>query len=188
MKPAAAPARAVVIVVTCSLLLLGCASSGRRFYAGDQRPLGEVAIFVTHDGVRVDGIAEAGAPRKNLVGESMIGEVLPGAYLLDLRFTFSGTYSRATSQGVSLPLRAEPGHVYYIFQEFPTMATWRPVVVDIAGDADYGSIESAAAARRIDADSPSDVRKWVKHYLDGERVPLSKTEFATKDGTQSLWR
>lgn len=177
------------IICFLVLSLAGCASTGRRYYSGSLRPAKEVALFVTNNKIHVDGITADGQPTKNLMGESAaVGEVVPGAYTLKLRFADIGTTSRTNSETVNLRLVASAGHVYYIFQEYPTPGSWRPVVVDIASDADYDNIKKVGESKQIETDSPSDVRKWVKHYLESERTEVKETIFNTSQGTSSVWR
>lgn len=45
-----------------------------------------------------------------------------------------------------------------------------------------------ANARRVAVESPDRIRLAVTHYFMGERAPLSKTEFTTKERVESIWR
>jgi hypothetical protein len=57
------------IVCCLSVLLVyltGCASSGRRFYSEELRPIKNVAIVYPSNSCVVNSIAEEGKPKKNL--------------------------------------------------------------------------------------------------------------------------
>ncbi|MCP3930556.1 MAG: hypothetical protein GY705_15815 [Bacteroidetes bacterium] len=108
-----------------------------------------------------------------LMWSEVRGEILPGNYVLELRYFRKGTYSKSKGDVVSLPLKAKAGHIYYIKPEFSSPETWRPVVIDIANDQDYAKI--------LDS-NPKNVQKKVELYFQGERKPLQESEFHTRGG------
>jgi hypothetical protein len=77
-----------------------------------------------------------------------------------------------------LSLHAEPGHVYFIYPEFPTTGGWHPSLIDIANDEDYNKLEGMG--------KPSNFKKSINVYISGERKEIQKV-FTTKDG-EHLWR
>ena len=101
------------------------------------------------------------------------GEILPGSYLLELRYFRKGTYSKSKGDVVSLSLNVKAGHTYYIKPEFPSPETWRPAVIDIANDQDYDKI--------LDGNQ-KEVQKKIELYFQGGRKPLQESEFHTRGG------
>ena len=180
--------RSIVCCLIVSLLgLAGCATSGRRFYSEEPRAIKDIAIVVATSPCRIDSIATVGKPKMNLSGDGyLLGELLPGNYVLEVRYyqEVVGYKSTEKSWGksVSLPLRAEPGHVYYIYPEVPTADVWRPSVIDIAHDEDYNKMEGIGH-------SPSKFREMITNYVIGDRQVIQKVEFTTRDGEHlTLWR
>jgi len=95
-------------VAVCGILmmLVGCASSsGRRFYSSEPRPLKDVALIFTQSRCHLDGVTQEGQTKMNLWGnDHVLGELLPGTYLLDLRYQYQGDYSSARSGNVPYKL------------------------------------------------------------------------------------
>jgi hypothetical protein len=183
MKSGKLNRRIVYCLIVFFMCLAGCAAmvGGRRFYSGEPRPIRDIAILAVVDGnCRVDSITESGKPKKNLTGggDDVLGELLPGNYAIDVRYVNQGVYSTIRGKSVMLSLHAEPGHVYFIYPEFPTTGGWHPSLIDIANDEDYNKLEGMG--------KPSNFKKSINVYISGERKEIQKV-FTTKDG-EHLWR
>lgn len=161
--------------------LSGCASwLGARVYSGEPLPRRDVAFIYMADLCQVGGITREGQGKMNfLMWGSVNCEILPGNYILELRYYSSGTYSTEKGGTVNLPLSAEAGHVYYISAEHPSPHTWRPFIIDIVSNEDY--------ARILDR-NPKSVKEKVEEYFQGERIPMQKSEYQKMGGgVIKLW-
>lgn len=171
--------RTGVLAAGCGMLLMlaGCAA-GLRFYSDGPRPSKDVALVLVD--CRLDGITGEGRPKMDLVGnEGTLSELLPGDYVLDLRYVYQSAYLNRRGANVEYPLKAAAGHVYYVYPEFPTGSTWRPAVVDISSEEDY---------RKIPDRTPDSVKKMVARYFSGPRAVAKKEEIPTNKGVITLWR
>lgn len=160
------------------LILSGCIV-GMRFYSSDPRPPKDVALIYAA-ACSLDAVTPEGRPKMNLVGTNgAISEVLPGKYVLDLRYVNQGAFSTSTGDTAPCVLQAEAGHVYYFYPEFPAPKVWRPAFVDVANDEDY---------KKIPRRDPATVKKWIAKYWASPRPAVKKEEIQTKDGTLTIWR
>jgi len=156
--------------------LFGCASLflGSRFYSGKALPRKDVAFLYLVGDCQLGSVTKEGQNKMEfLMWSEAKGEILPGNYVLELRYFRKGTYSKSKGDVVSLPLNAKAGHVYYIKPEFPSPETWHPAVIDIANDQEYAKI--------LDC-NPKNVQKKIELYFQGERKPLQESEFHTRGG------
>lgn len=181
MKTAPINRSIIFCILILSLSLAGCASGGRRFYSESVRPVKDVAVVYANSACRVDSVAESGKPKKDLDGGGyLLGELLPGNYIFNTRFVYMGTYSNVVGQAVDLPLRAEAGHIYYIYAKSPGNG-WQPAIIDIMEDADYGRIDEAGYSGDL-------VRNAVAKYLTGGREIIQETKFVSDGKVLSIWR
>jgi hypothetical protein len=108
--------------------LFGCASLflGSRFYSGKTLPREDVAFLYLTGDCQLGSITKKGQKKMEfLMWSEARGEILPGNYVLELRYFNQGVYnSRTKSSGtttkgdvIELPLNAKAGHVYYIKPE-----------------------------------------------------------------------
>jgi hypothetical protein len=169
----------------CLLLFLfnlfGCAHSpGVRFYSGEALPQKQVAFIYLANKCQLGAVTREGHNRMELFAwNSIDGEIIPGNYILELRYFNSGTYSKVKGDTVNFPLRAEAGHVYYIAAEFGS-STWHPNVIDITSSEDYNKITNG---------NPKHVKDKIVKYFQGERVPLQETEVHFYGGgVRKMWR
>jgi hypothetical protein len=155
--------------------LFGCASFlGARFYIGNPFPREDVAFLYLTGDCQLGSVTKAGQKKMELLMWSEArGEILPGNYVIELRYFYKGTSITSKGDIANLSLNAKAGHVYYIKPEFPSPGKWRPVVIDIANDQDYAKISDH---------NPKNVQKKVEQYFQGERKPLQESEFHTRDG------
>ena len=168
------------VVAVCGILMMlaGCASSsGRRFYSSEPLPLKNVALILTKSNCHLDSVTQEGQTKMNLWGEDrVLGELLPGTYVLDLRYQYQGDYSSARGGIVPYRLQVRAGHFYYIYAEFPETNTWRPAVIDVARDEDYQQIANLNRLGWLGAndEDPEFIKKRVNKYFAGPRTPLKK--------------
>jgi len=155
--------------------LFSCASFlGSRFYSGESLPKMDVAFFYITGNCQLGSVTKEGQKKMEFLTWSEInGEILPGNYILELRYYSSGTYSSSKGESINLPLHAEAGHVYYIEAVRPLPDTWEPYVIDIADDEDYAKILNK---------NPKNVKEKIEKYFQGERKPLQESEFHTRGG------
>jgi len=147
-----------------SLCLVGCFSTGYRFYSGNPRPRNEVSIFTTSGGCQCMTIEEEGQPAKSFYYNPG-SELLPGHYIL--RCGYISTLGNTTSNGaVNVEINMQAGHLYFIYPEFPAPKTWNPTVIDIFRDEDY---------MKVPEEYRENLRNWVKTYMQGER-PIIKQD------------
>lgn len=165
----------IICLLYFLFFLFGCSSFlGARFYSGNVLPREDVAfLYLTGDCQMGSATKEGQKKKEFLMWSETRGEILPGNYVLELRYFSKGTYSKSKGDIVNLSLNAKAGHVYYIRPEFPTPDTWRPVVIDIANNQDYTKI--------LDS-NPKNVQKKIEQYFKGERNPLQESEFQSRDG------
>ncbi len=169
-------------LLVCGILAMfaGCAtSSGRRFYSSEASPRQDVAVILTKANCHLDGVTPEGHTKMDLWGDdSVLGELLPGTYLLDLRYQYKGDYSSARSGNMSYNLYVSAGHLYYIYAEFPAPNTWRPAVIDIASDGDYQKVSNLNHNGWLGSsdEDPEFVRKMVNRYFAGPRTPLKRED------------
>jgi hypothetical protein len=125
-----------------------------RFYPGDPRPVGEVAVLVGDVGAFAWGcpffqtLTEAGERPKRLFGGKTLAEVLPGHYTVEI-----GCEGARPGKPAELEIDAKAGHVYYVLMDQRSL-----LVLDIAGDGDYGK------GRRANF-----VKQSVEKYFRGKR-------------------
>jgi hypothetical protein len=163
--------------------LFGCASLflGSRFYSGKALARADVAFLYLTGDCQLGSIKKEGQKKMEfLMWSETRGEILPGNYMLELRYFNQGVYNNRTKSSgtatkgdvIELPLNAKAGHVYYIKPEILS-GMWRPVVTDIANEKDYAKI--------LDSDSQN-VQKKIELYFQGKRKPLQESEFHTRGG------
>jgi ribosomal protein S18 acetylase RimI-like enzyme len=156
--------------------LFGCASLflGSRFYQGKAMPREDVAFLYLTGDCQLGSVTKEGHEKMEfLMWSEARGEILPGNYVLELRYFSKGTYTKTKGDVASMPLNAKAGHVYYIKPKFPSSDKWLPVVIDIANDQDYNKIQDS---------NPKNVQKKIELYFQGERKPMQESEFHTKGG------
>lgn len=173
-----------VLAVCGVMMLAGCSSrGGLRFYPEEPRPQKEVALAFAHMHLNLDSITREGNEKMNLVGGGGgTSELLPGKYVLELRYTNQGTYRNVYGGTVRYSLQAVAGHVYYLYPEFSSQNTWSPAVVDIASEADYQK------ANIIPDVNPENLKKWVSNYYSGPRTSAQKEVHHTNMGVITIWR
>lgn len=166
------------ILAACVMttMLVDCAT-GLRFYSSELRSKKEVALI--YAACSLDSITQEGQEKMDIINNSFISEVLPGKYVLELRYVHQGTYNNEHGGKVMYPLQTVAGHVYFIYPEFPALGIWRPAVIDIVRDEDY---------RKITYRNPEKVKKWVDNYLAGSRTIAKKEEVSTSKGVITIWR
>jgi hypothetical protein len=172
-----------IFLLFVSFFLFGCASFlGSRFYLGSPLPREDVAFLYVTEHCQLGSITKEGQKKMNFLMWSEInGEILPGNYMIELRYFSQGVYNNRTKSSgtttkgdiVKLSLNANAGHVYYIKPGFPSPGRWSPVVIDIANDQDYAKILNR---------NPENVQKKIEQYFQGKRKPLQESEFHTRGG------
>jgi hypothetical protein len=173
-----------VLAVCGVIMLAGCSSrGGLRFYPDEPRSQKEVTLVFTHRHLHLDSITREGNEKMNLVGSGgEMSELIPGKYVLELRYSNQGTYRNVYGGTVLFSLQTVAGHVYYIYPEFSAQNTWSPAVVDIASEADYLKINGNADV------NPEDIKKWVMNYYSGPRTSAQKEVHPTSNGVITIWR
>jgi len=152
-----------------AIYLSACAPTSTRFYTGTPLPSNQVAIVLLHRHCILDDFMG-----KGLLRTVSAFEVLPGHYDLCIRYHYSGTYSTSSSQGcVNLKLNTQPGHVYYIYSEFPKPGLWQPTFADFVRDEDFARFDHGLL-RYID--NGSEIKARSTRYLQGERLVIKLSE------------
>jgi hypothetical protein len=152
------------ILLIQSIFFVGCFSTGFRFYSGNPRPRNEVALFTTGGGCQCFTVEEEGQPAKSFY-YNRGSEILPGHYVLCCGYI--STSGNTTSNGaVNVELKAQAGHLYFIYPEFPAPKIWNPTVIDISRDEDY---------KKVPDEYREELQNWVKIYIEGER-PIIKQD------------
>lgn len=156
-----------MLCVLCFLLAGGQAFASEaaqgRFYPGDPRPVGEVAVLVGDVGAAAWGcpffqtLTEAGKSPKRLFGGKTLAEVLPGHYTVEI-----GCEDARPGKPAELEIDAKAGHVYYVLIDQRSLLVRMDqrslLVLDITGDGDYGK------GRRANL-----VKQSVEKYFRGKR-------------------
>jgi hypothetical protein len=163
------------LLLFISFILFGCSSFlGSRFYTGKPLQKEDVAFLYLTGDCQLGSITKEGQKKMEfLMWSETRGEILPGNYMIELRYFYKGTYNTSKGDIANLSLNAKAGHVYYVKPEFPSPGKWRPVVIDIANDQEYVKV--------LDRD-PENVQKKVEQYFQGERNPVQESEFQTWGG------
>jgi hypothetical protein len=139
-----------------------------RFYPGDPRPAGEVALLVGHVGgwdspcPYFSELTKQGEWHKSLSLWKTLAEVLPGHYTVHVACDSTRAINARSAR---VEIDAEAGHVYYI-------AWWADVlqVVDIASDGDYKRQKHTAW-----------VRPWVEKYFRGKRHEVKEERVSERN-------
>jgi hypothetical protein len=155
-------ARVALIALVSSLALHGALFAGDRFYPGEPLPQSEVALVLLHYKCSLGSLTVEGKPAMPLLAKMQL-ELMPGQYHLCVGYAYIGAYSTANSKGcVDLPLKAEAGHTYYIYPDFPRPNTWQPTVVDLPQDADLKAAKDGEKTK-----------KRAQKYFEGNRRPAT---------------
>lgn len=143
--------------------------SDGRFYPGEPRPAGEVALLVGDligtitQCPNFQTLTEAGKPPKALFAGKTMVEVLPGHYTVKIGCLDKGL-KPASGKRIELAIDARAGHVYYMWVD--RKPAEKPVVVaDIARDEDYGQIKRGDFAKRC-----------VEKYFRGKRHEVKEMD------------
>jgi hypothetical protein len=173
----------IVLAVCGVMMLAGCSSrGGLRFYPDEPRPQKDVALVFTHRHISLDSITREGQEKMDLVGSSGASELLPGKYVLELRYSSQGTYRNVHGGTAPGSLQAVAGHVYFIYPEFTSQNTWKPAAIDIASEADF---QKANGAADVNAE---DLKQWVMNYFAGPRTRANKEVITTDKRVITIWR
>ena len=158
----------VTILFFITIVLSGC-FTGYRLYTGDPRPVNEVALYKTHEWCQCLTVEEEGKPAKMFYSNPG-GELLPGSYVFDCVYAY--TPRAATGKDpIKVQINAQPGHLYYIYPEYPAPGIWKATVVDISRDEDFNKVPDKYR---------DDLRNWRNKYLEGNRPGI-------KQGSSGLW-
>jgi hypothetical protein len=155
-------AAAAGMLLACGLNLY--VVNSRRFYTGDPRPVGEVALLAIHSVYSITSLQEEGKDTKVFALPFYGGEVIPGKYILCIDTKYAGTGSMDC---VKVPLEAQTGHMYCILPKGDGSEKGMPQVVDIAAEADYAKITDAQARDWF--------KKNISEYQASVRRPISKS-------------
>ena len=149
-------------------LLLACGLNlyvvnSRRFYTGDPRPLGDVALLAIHSVYSITSLQEEGQDAKVFALPFYGGEVIPGRYILCIDTKYAGT---GQLECAKIPLEAQAGHTYCVLPK-DAGGKGMPEIVDIASEADYAKITDTQVREFF--------RKNVGEYQASVRRPIRKS-------------
>ena len=157
-----APLAALGLLLACGLNLY--VVNSRRFYTGDPRPLGDVALLAIHSTYSLTSLQEEGKDSKVFALPFYGGELIAGKYVLCIDTKYAGTGSLDC---VKVPLEAQSGHTYCVLPKTEGADKGMPEIVDIASEADYAKIKDAQVREFF--------RKNVSEYQASDRRPLRKS-------------
>ena len=150
---------------------IGVSKADGRFYPGEPRAAGEVALLVgdligtISQCPNFQTLTEAGKPPKALFLGKTMAEVLPGHYTIKIGCLDKGLQP-AKGEPIELAIDAQAGHVYYVWVDRKPVE--KPVVVaDIARDEDYGQIKHGDFVKRC-----------VARYFRGKRHEVKETKLS----------